>query len=666
MSASGLLPTLPRDDLRIPSELSGIAELVLNLRWTWDRGQADLLGRINPTEWASSRDPIAAIRSTTAVRWSELQADAGFRGVLGREQQRLRSYLTSAAAPGFAQPGPVAYFCAEYGLHESIPLYAGGLGILAGDTCKAASDRGLDLVAVGLLYREGGFEQSLDEDGRQLEQWRTRTPESMPVARAAAADGTPLNVAVPIADRQVAAAVWIARVGRVPLVLLETDVAENYSDDRRITDRLYVADRRTRLRQEIVLGVGGARALDALAIDPAVHHLNEGHAALLLLELARRARPGVTSASEALDHAGARSVFTVHTPVPAGNESFELELVNTETAALTSAIGLSSEDLAREGQRPGGLVDHFDLTALAMRHCAMANGVSRLHAKTASATWAEVRGGPLLAVTNGVHRPTWQGPAVSSLMDGPTQARGDDLWTAHLAQKGALAEYPELAGRMLPDALIIGFARRFAPYKRASLMLHDADRLARLLANPERPVQILIAGRAHHADLRGGAMLSTMARAAAEERFAGRLILLENYGMELAAALVAGVDLWLNTPRRPMEASGTSGMKAGLNGIPSLSILDGWWDEGYSESNGWAIGPRMARSDAADADDLYRLLESVIVPTFFDRTAAGSPKAWTGFMMAALDTALDRFTTDRMLDDLVRDLYGPVWSAHAP
>ena len=657
MSVTGLPPTLPRDDLRIPTALGGIADLALNLRWTWDRGQADLLGQINPEAWALARDPIAAIRGATPARWTDLQADGEFRLALVREQDRLHAYLAAAGAAGHAQPGPIAYFCAEYGLHESIPLYAGGLGILAGDTCKAASDRGLDLVAVGLLYRTGGFDQSLDQDGGQLEHWRTRPPESMPVRRAAAADGVPLHIPVPIAGRQVSVAVWIALIGRVPLVLLETDLADNRPDDRRITDRLYVADRRTRLRQEIVLGVGGTRALAALGLDPAVYHLNEGHAALLLLELARRARPGVTSASAALDHAGARSVFTVHTPVPAGNESFEVRLVTTEAAELVAAIGLSPEELAREGQGPSDRADHFDLTALAMRHCVVANGVSRLHAETASATWAEIRGGPLVAITNGVHRPTWQGPAMAGVKDGA------DLWAAHQVQKRTLADHPDLHGQLRPDALVIGFARRFAGYKRASLMLHDPDRLATLLGNPDRPVQILVAGRAHPADTAGGAMLATIALAAREPRLAGRLILLPNYGMELAAALVAGVDLWLNTPRRPMEASGTSGMKAALNGVPSLSILDGWWDEGYTGTNGWAIGPRSARSDDADAEDLYRLLETEIVPAFFASTDGQGE--WTRIMSAALETARDRFTTDRMLDDLVRDLYGPVWSAVA-
>ncbi|MBA2263666.1 MAG: alpha-glucan family phosphorylase, partial [Chloroflexi bacterium] len=586
------------------------------------------------------------------------------------------------------------YFCAEFGIHESMQIYSGGLGILAGDHCKSASDAALPFVAIGLLYRRGYFRQQIDADGHQEHAQPDLDPNQLPLRRARGLDGAPLEVTVEIADREVHAAVWVAQVGRVPILLLDTDIATNDKADRPITHILYVRGREMRLCQELVLGIGGVRALRALGIQPAVWHLNEGHSAFLLLERARElvaGQPGL-AAAEALRRVGRDAVFTIHTPVPAGNEVFGRELVTPALAAWFEAARAEPSELLELGR---GHTDDpnapFDMTAFVLRHASDANAVSQLHGRTATETWQELAGHPIAAITNGVHVPTWLGRPVRRLVKGaiggPLGDRLDavpdeELWSAHQQQKremdgfleGRLArqlarhgESPatlrEVRGLLDPDALTIGFARRFATYKRSDLLFSDEERLSRILSSVERPVQVVIAGKAHPADRPGQQVIQRIFTLSRSDRLRGRVFVVEDYDMRIARFLIGGVDIWLNNPRRPMEASGTSGMKAAINGIPSVSILDGWWDEGFNGSNGWAIGDRDPDGDEdaqdfADASELYRLLEEEIVPRFFDRTD-GVPTAWVSTMRASIASALWQFSTARMLTEYVDRLYLP-------
>jgi starch phosphorylase len=587
-------------------------------------------------------------------------------------------------------------------------IYSGGLGILAGDHCKSASDAGLPFVGVGLLYRRGYFRQQIDADGHQEHAQPDLDPTRLPLSRARGADGAPLQVTVDFSDRVVYAAVWVAQVGRVPILLLDTDVPDNDPADRPITHILYVRGREMRLAQEIVLGVGGVRALRALEIEPAVWHLNEGHSAFLLLERARElvAAEAGLAPDAALRRIGRNAVFTIHTPVPAGNEVFERALVAEELTPWFAATGMDPTALLELGR---GVTDDqdapFDMTAFVLRHASGANAVSRLHAETATQTWEQVAGRPIDAITNGVHVATWLGRPVrrvvqraigaslsTDLSAPPSTSRVSqipdaELWSAHQQQKRELIRFLEgrlarqlarhgespdalraVRGTLSPHALTIGFARRMATYKRAALIFSDEARLARILADPQRPVQLVIAGKAHPADRPGQQVIEKIFVLSRSERLRGRVVVIEDYDMRIARFLVGGVDIWLNNPRRPMEASGTSGMKAAINGIPSASVLDGWWDEGFSGDNGWAIGGREAlddekAQDTADAGELYRLLEEEIIPRFFTRDDQGLPSEWLTTMRASIADALWPFSTARMLTEYVDRLYLPAVTA---
>jgi starch phosphorylase len=608
------------------------------------------------------------------------------------------------ADPRLAMGAPIAYFCAEYGIHESMQIYSGGLGILAGDTLKSASDGAIPFLGVGLLYRHGYFRQQIDADGHQEHNQPYLDPPSLPLRRARARDGGALRVSVEFPGRTVHAAVWVAQVGRVPLLLLDTDVPVNDPADRPITEILYVRGREMRLCQEIVLGIGGARALRALGIEPSVWHLNEGHSALLLLERAREhvdANPG-TPIRDALRAVGRNAVFTIHTPVPAGNEVFERNLLEKNLAPWFSATGTDPADILELGR---GHTDQpnapFDMTAFVLRHAADANAVSRLHARTATETWEGIAGHPIAAITNGVHVASWLGRPLRRLYERACgislaydvnsadafaqlpRLSDADLWGAHVQQKRELIGFAErrlsrqfarhgespdmlrqIVGQLRPDALTIGFARRFATYKRADLIFRDEERLAALLSNPERPVQLVLAGKAHPADRPGQRVIQRIFELSRSDRLRGRVFIVEDYDIRIARFLVGGVDIWLNTPRRPMEASGTSGMKAAVNAVPSISVLDGWWDEGFNGHNGWAIASAEPSGDdeaqdAADAAELYRLLEEEVVPRYFERGEDGLPRGWLETMRAAVEGSIWRFSTARMLLEYVERLYRP-------
>jgi glycogen phosphorylase len=711
------VPTIPGHDFNLPADLAGLDELAYNLWWSWTPRAQALFSRINPSAWTRHRNPIAVLRYADAARYAELTADEDFMVDASRVLDEFRRYLANGSDSWYAAsadrqlPGPIAYFCAEFGIHESMQIYSGGLGILAGDHCKSASDAALPFIGIGLLYRRGYFRQQIDADGHQEHAQPDHDPAQLPLRRARGRNGQPLEVTVEIDGRNVHASVWVAQVGRVPILLLDTDIPRNDPADRPITHILYVRGREMRLCQELVLGVGGVRALRALGIDPAVWHLNEGHSAFLLVERARElvaSEPGL-AAGEALRRVGRDAVFTIHTPVPAGNEVFARDLVTRSLSAWFDAVRADPGELLELGR---GHTDDpnapFDMTAFVLRHAHDANAVSQLHGVTATDTWQSLAGHPVRAITNGVHVPTWLGRPVRRLVEratgeslgvdlnGPqpldqlSEMDDEELWGAHLQQKREMitflenrlarqfarhGESPQVlrdVRRVLdPDALIIGFARRFATYKRAALLFRDEERLASILRHADRPVQIVIAGKAHPADRPGQQVIQHIFELSRSDRLRGHVFIVEDYDMRIARFLVGGVDVWLNNPRRPMEASGTSGMKAAINGIPSVSILDGWWDEGFNGDNGWAIGDRTAdgddvAQDEADATELYRLLTDEIVPRYFERGADGLPHDWLRTMRASMASALWQFSTARMLTEYVDELYGPAVRTPVP
>ena len=704
------IPTLPGHDFNLPAGLEGLGELAYNLWWSWTPRAQSLFARIHSGAWTRHRSPIAVLREADAARWAELAADEDFVADATRLLDDFHRYLANGSESWYAGrperelPGPIAYFCAEYGIHESMQIYSGGLGILAGDHCKSASDAALPFAGIGLFYRRGYFRQQIDADGHQEHAQPDLDPSLLPLRRARGLDGLPLEVSVEIGDRLVHAAVWVAQVGRIPILLLDTDIPRNDPADRPITHILYVRGREMRLCQELVLGIGGVRALRALGVDPAVWHLNEGHSAFMLLERARelvRDEPGM-AVGEALRRVGRSSVFTIHTPVPAGNEVFARDLVARLLDRWFAESRIPAGEILELGRGKSADPDApFDLTAFVLRHATDANAVSKLHGVTATETWQDLAGHPIRAITNGVHVPTWLGRPVRRVLEravgvtlgvdlaGPealdalTDLDDEELWAAHQQQKremngfieGRIArqlarhgESPDtlraVRGALKQDALIIGFARRFATYKRAALLFSDEERLARILSSADRPVQVIIAGKAHPADRPGQQVIQHIFELSRSDRLRGRVFMVEDYDMRVARFLVGGVDIWLNNPRRPLEASGTSGMKAAINGIPSVSVLDGWWDEGYNGRNGWAIGDREpdgdeAAQDAADAAELYRLLEQEIVPQFFERDERGLPPGWLDTMRNAIAAALWQFSTARMLTEYVDQLYLP-------
>ena len=699
------IPTLSAPDHRLPPKLEGLSRLAYNIYWSWHPEVRQLFARIDRRVWLNFRSPVAVLRIQRD--WTSLLNDPDFMVQYETILRDFDEYMANGREHWFARKhgdeidGPVAYFCAEYGLQESLPVYSGGLGVLAGDHCKTASDMALPFVAVGLFYRRGYFRQSIDADGHQEHGYFNLDPARLPLLRAVDPTGEPAMVSVELPGRTVHAAVWVVQVGRVPLLLLDTDVPENDEADRPITHILYVRGREMRLHQELILGIGGVRALRRLEVDPAVWHLNEGHSAFMLAEQARELMVKGATLEEALEQVRQHSVFTIHTPVPAGNERFSTELVR-ELTAVETANG-DVEPLLAMGLGPDGDPGQFDMTAFALRNTINANGVSQLHGRVANETWSPITEHPILGITNGVHAPTWVGHPMrkvfadlgGDLDHQETESEQDrfwermnlvadkDLWEAHLQQKARLREYatirlrrqfarhgesPSVLGELDdildPQVLTIGFARRMATYKRASLLFSDVERITRLITDPAKPVQFVFAGKAHPADRPGQGVIQTIFEHSRSEALRGRIFILEDYDMRVGRHLVQGVDVWLNNPRRPLEASGTSGQKAAMNGVINVSILDGWWDEGYHGDNGWAIGGRDPDSDEgaqdwADAQDLYRLLEEEIVPLWYDRDADGLPQRWLDRMRRAAGTSLWDFSTTRMLEEYVELMYLP-------
>ena len=668
--------------------LEELNQLAYDLLWTWQPRIEAFFHALDPGLWNSTRqNPVLLLAQLGEEGVSKALEGDGVREALEGARAAYREYydrhprFMDAQAPLF-----IGYFSLEFALSECLPIYSGGLGVLAGDHLKATSDLGLPLVAVGLLYRQGFGRQKIDGDGKQTEVYFENKGSELPVRRV---EG--VEVEAPIGGRNVRIGIWRAQVGRVPLFLLDTDLESNPPDLRTITDRLYVPEPDRRLRQEIVLGIGGVRALRALGMEAGVFHLNEGHSFLCAIERIRELRASrQMTLEEARLVARAGIVFTTHTPVAAGSDYFDPGLVWDLLGPYLTQVGISFDrfmDLGRE--RPGDPREKLCTTYAALRLADQSVGVSRLHGAVSRRLWKEAWRGvpesqvPIGSVTNGVHMPTWVAPEMADLLSryvGPDwwdldgsdgrwhavfEIPAPDLWRIHTDLKRSLLEAAktraERPHELDPNALTIGFARRFAPYKRANLLLRDHPRLTKLLRNSKRPVQMLFAGKSHPADQPGKDLVASIVALAREE---SRVIFLEDYDLELARYLVHGADVWLNNPRRFLEASGTSGMKAGANGALNVSILDGWWDEAYRPELGWAIpsGATLDRTnidDEAEAEGLYRLLEREVVPTFYQRDEAGIPQRWVEMMRASLRHIATGFSARRMVIDYFNTAYAP-------
>lgn len=708
------IPSIRPAVVRVPPSLEGLERLAYNLYWAWHPSAKALFSRLDPIAWSRNHNPVAVLASP--IRWSEFLDNSDFMSAYADVMDAFDRYLANGKDHWFHQrhasdlSGPIAYFCAEYGLHESLGIYSGGLGVLAGDHMKTASDMALPLVGVGLLYRRGYFRQTIDADGHQEHAYPNYDLSRLPLTRALDRTGDPLTVTVELPGRDVRVDVWTAQVGRVPVLLLDTDTPENHRADRPITHILYVRGREMRLHQELVLGVGGVRAIRALGINPAVWHLNEGHSAFLLAERAREAVAAGATLDEAFAENRRNSVFTIHTPVSAGNERFDAALIRQIAGPLLDGDGrpgtggVPVDRVLEIGRGADGDPGQFDMTAFSLRLTSRANAVSLLHAVTANATWKDVVPHEILGLTNGIHTPTWVGRPVGELLERHLGADLDhldpatpasrwwehmdgippaELWAAHQHQKSELAHFArgrlrvqlarhgeaprtldQLETALDPGVLTIGFARRFATYKRSGMIFRDIERLARLVHDADRPVQIVFAGKAHPADRPGQAVIQEIFTRSRSAALRGRVFIIEDYDLRIGRFLVQGVDVWLNNPRRPLEASGTSGMKAAANGVVNASVLDGWWDEGFDGDNGWAIGgretnPDEAAQDWSDAEDLYRILEQEVIPAYYERDANGLPTAWLGGMQRSMAKAIWRFSSTRMLHEYAEQMYLP-------
>ena len=685
-------PRLTHFDVTVPRRKApdDLERLARNYWWSWDAEATALFSELDPELWGTTRhNPIALLQQMDPKALLARSSNAAFKARLARILSRLGEYLggsplfslDEAGTNALSNEHPVVYLSAEFGLHESLPIYGGGLGILAGDHLKSASDIGLPLVGVGLFYRKGYLQQRLTATGEQTEVDLENDPHALALECVRTAEGTPLEVRVQLPGRKLHLRAWRVRVGRVSLYLLDANTPSNRPEDCRITDRLYGGDEETRILQEIVLGRGGARLLRKLWIRPAVWHLNEGHAAFLSLErVSRLMREEGLTFDAAREIVRATTVFTTHTPVPAGHDRFSEDLMRRYFSDAEEWVGLPWERFFDLGR---GADDQFNMTHLALSFASEVNGVSKLHGAASRALLKPFWPGlleeevPVRSVTNGVHLPTWTSPEIA-------KAEGKDiktLWSARVALKQRLIEKvtaslsksflrrndsPVTLHRMLEgldeNALFIGFARRFAPYKRAHLLFQDLLRLQALLSSQKRPVRILIAGKAHPRDEQGRDILRDIAERARSDDLIGKVFFLENYDMDLARTLVQGVDVWLNTPTHMQEASGTSGMKAAANGCLNLSIGDGWWPEAYDGKNGWMIGEErvyeeQALQDQFDAAVLYRLLEEEIVPTYFTRNRLGVPKGWMEKVAHNLETIPPVFNTDRMVTEYFEQAY---------
>jgi starch phosphorylase len=686
-----------------------------NLWWSWDHDSTALFRDLDPVPWRQrNHNPISMLSNLPLVAIEQRAAELVLHSRINYAYRRQREYLNAdrtwgARHAGVLRPRPVAYFSAEFGLHESIPIYSGGLGILAGDHIKSASDLDIPLVGIGLFYGQGYFRQRLDAEGWQQEEYIATDVSHQPMEAAIGANGEPVKVQIETRTGCIRAQVWRVRVGRCDLLLLDSNVEGNAPEDRELTSRLYGGDRRIRIRQELLLGVGGFRALKAMGVTPGVLHLNEGHSGFVVLEAIRsRMQEEGVNFETALPDVSREVIFTTHTPVPAGHDRFNIELIEEHLGPLRDGLGLSLDRLMELGrENPGNGDEDFCMTVLGLRIARRANAVSALHGEVSRAMWKGLNPGktedsvPIGHITNGVHVPSWLAPQMSRVYDrhlgagwqehgaeakiweGIENVDDGELWETHLSLKSRLLEFvrrramkqaerrgemPEerirLGSVLSPDALTIGFARRFATYKRANLILADIERLASMVNDPKRPVQFVFAGKAHPLDEPGKRVLQQIAQMMRNSQFGDKFVFVEDYDINVGRHFVQGVDVWLNNPRRPLEASGTSGQKVVLNGGLNLSILDGWWAEAYDGQNGFAIGTGRTHSnmnvhDTRDGEDLYRVLHDEVIPLYYTRDADGLPRGWIKRMKRTIRTLGWRFNADRMVKDYTLKCYVP-------
>jgi starch phosphorylase len=701
--------------VQLPDRIFRLGELAHDLWWSWTTDARDVFRSLDYPLWRlTAHNPVKMLELIPRAALDAAMSDAAW---LARYDQAISRLDDSRSArrtwferecPGVSGKS-IAYFSAEFALHQSLPIYAGGLGVLAGDHCKEASDLGVPLIGIGFMYPQGYFHQAVSSEGWQQEIYEKLNWTEAPIEPATTADGKPCVTAVPLGNRTVLVAVWRVRVGRVTLYLLDTDLEENAPWDRELSARLYGGDRETRIQQEIILGIGGVRVLKAVGADVAVYHLNEGHAAFVVVQRIRDLCERGWTFDSALAEVRRSTVFTTHTPVPAGHDAFPFHLVESHLAGAWGDLGAYRERFLELGHYDNGAGPMFNMTALALRTSDSVNAVSKLHRDVTKEMWQSIWPDrsldalPIRAITNGVHVPTWLSAEVSTLfqrhlgpdwyerhdepsfVDRVLEIPDEELWAARQSLRaflfnfirerarqrwtteGAAAAAARVvaAGTMFDhQTLTIGFARRFTGYKRPDLVFSDADRLARIVNAHGRPVQIVFAGKAHPADDVGKHHLQRIYTRALDPKFGGRIAFVEGYDLHVAHFLVQGCDVWMNNPRKPLEASGTSGMKAAINGTPHMSIGDGWWAEGFTGTNGWLIeghadaGDQGAQ-DWADAQAMYRLLEEQLVPAFYDRDANGIPRAWLRIVKESIRTVLPSFSARRMVKDYVRDMYAP-------
>lgn len=697
----------------VPQRLKRLPELAYNLWWSWHAEAQRLFSDVDPQLWEDVyHNPVKFLDEVRQFTLERAAADHNYTQLYDSVLAELDKYM-AAEHTWYGETyseleGPVAYFSFEFGLHESLPIYSGGLGVLAGDHVKGASDLGVPMVFVGFLYPQGYFKQIITRDGWQEAQYPKIDFDDEPVMPAQTPDGGEVIVDIRLPGRTILAKVYRFQVGRSQLFMLDTDIHPNKPDDRQLSSRLYGGDQEIRVAQEMVLGIGGVRALRKLGIEPKAWHMNEGHAAFLILELVRERVQKGEKFEDALKEVATHTVFTTHTPVAAGNDAFGFDLITKYFEDYAPQLGIEMDqllDLAKEGQ-PWGPA--FSMTALALNGSEYANGVSKLHGRVSRNMWhwlypnRSVDEVPISAITNGVHTGSWLAPELHEFfdkylgkgwyerVDDPATwqplygAPDDELWEVHHALKGQMVNfvrermakwyqrndiYADASSLLNPDALTLGFARRFATYKRATLIFSDVGRLAAILNNPERPVQIVFAGKSHPKDDPGKHFIQQVYWASQHDELRGKVVLLEEYDMNVARYLVHGADVWLNTPRRPYEASGTSGMKASLNGLPNCSVLDGWWAEGYNGRNGWAIGQGQEYGNPSEQDwhdvvSLYNILENEVVPSYYERDENDVPARWVALMKEAIVSCAPAFSMARQVKEYTEQFYVPAMRSH--
>ena len=699
--------------VELPPAISRLREIAYNIWWYWNPNAWNLFSNINPVVWQESRNnPVYTIDTSTNEQMAALAADPMFLQIYGTVIREFDAYMKERPNEyGDLTPqNPVAYFSMEYGLSSCLPIYSGGLGVLSGDHLKSASDLNIPLVAVGLLYRCGYFRQQLDKEGRQIALYPENDFTTMPIKRVLDKNGDPLDLEMDLPNRKLYAQIWEVQVGRIKLYLMDTDTPKNTPDDRKITARLYEADRDYRLRQEILLGIGGIRMLRMLGITPSVHHMNEGHSAFLILERIRLLMHEKKLAfAEAAELVRGGNLFTTHTPVEAGNEHFTVDRMETYFMPFAQELGLSWQEFLRLGKIDGSERNVFEMTLLALNNSSKSNGVSAMHGVVSRYMWQKNwRGVPTIEVpighvTNGIHVPSYIGPAMKALWDGHlgegwqnksinsaiwkrvANIPDNQFWGARIIQKNNLLEViresmpmtfkkygisgsrqKEMLSSLTPNALIFGFARRFAPYKRATLLFADPDRLASIIANATQPVLFVFSGKAHPADVQGADLIQDVIRYMLDPRFFGHVFFLEDYSLEVSRHLSQGCDVWLNNPRRPLEASGTSGQKVPVNGGINCSVSDGWWCEGYNGANGWTVGPVLkgdklpvAQNDYDDAEAMYDLLEKTIIPLYCDTGGMNIPNRWIKVAKESMASLTALYSSNRMVYEYLTDYYIP-------